>query len=755
MASARVAPWIRRLSEAASSPTRAKKKLSVLKLSDSGTDSQTKAQTWKKATRNFLDSVRFEIGLLAAVVLYTVAIFFDLGTRNIYFANGCTALTVCTNPNSPEAIECQTWIDVFLYIDVVLLTFFFLELIVRIYAFGVSYLRDCLAAFDGFIVVLSVILFIVQFATQRCSNMSGSGSISTAQLVARIARIVRVSRVFVLMNKLSSGQKIIKIVRQQGKYRRIGSHVDRVIDILTRLRKVAYTHEDRYNLGFIIDVIMSDQLYRFDVRAQHEQGGMSAEMIKFLGSEGMQDSDSSPQTAQKTTNPVIVSGYQQTPWVDKLLHDTQVAAALSTVGNWDFDIFALDAITGSHTMVALFVHLVHVHSLGEEINIPMPNLVRFLSKLSSGYGKHPFHSYLHACDTIHAVAFFLSQPRARLFVSAHDMYALLLAAAMHDYGHSALTNAFYVNTSDELAIKYNDSSILESHHLSTAFFIMLNESHNPLAGLTQDQYGQARQIIVQSVLGTDPKHHFDHMTRFKTRIGANAFESPERNDVRLFLTTSLYAADISAPAKPWKLAVQWAARQMIELFEQGDREAELGVAVSPFASRSETNISKCQTNFIGFMYFPFFEEYARFLGDRLSREITGHLEENARTWEKEGEEALGPLLRSVRPLPMEEAGPDDEHTQTPSSSTFRKRTVSIVPMAAARLRGSGRRDSTSAWFGASGRRDSVRKLTTEDSSPGTLMKQVSAANDTVSATQDESSQIRRLSSLSDTHNEPS
>ena len=46
--------------------------------------------------------------------------------------------------------------------------------------------------------------------------------------------------------------------------------------------------------------------------------------------------------------------------------------------------------------------------------------------------------------------------------------------------------------------------------------------------MSLEQYNEARQTIIHVVLGTDMKYHFDHLTKFKTRRGSDAFEAPER-----------------------------------------------------------------------------------------------------------------------------------------------------------------------------------------------------------------------------------
>ena len=53
-----------------------------------------------------------------------------------------------------------------------------------------------------------------------------------------------------------------------------------------------------------------------------------------------------------------------------------------------------------------------------------------------------------------------------------ETMAALVAAAIHDVGHPGRTNQFLVNTNHELALLYNDNSVLENHHLAITFKVM-------------------------------------------------------------------------------------------------------------------------------------------------------------------------------------------------------------------------------------------------------------------------------------------
>ena len=59
-----------------------------------------------------------------------------------------------------------------------------------------------------------------------------------------------------------------------------------------------------------------------------------------------------------------------------------------------------------------------------------------------------------------------------------EVLSLLLAAAIHDFDHPGYTNNFLVTTGHKLAILYNDRSVLENHHVASAWQLMLSDPKN-------------------------------------------------------------------------------------------------------------------------------------------------------------------------------------------------------------------------------------------------------------------------------------
>lgn len=60
---------------------------------------------------------------------------------------------------------------------------------------------------------------------------------------------------------------------------------------------------------------------------------------------------------------------------------------------------------------------------------------------------------------MHAVHFFLSTLGLNELVTAEDCFSGLIAASIHDIDHPGVNNAFLINTSAAVALRYNDQAV--------------------------------------------------------------------------------------------------------------------------------------------------------------------------------------------------------------------------------------------------------------------------------------------------------
>ena len=99
-----------------------------------------------------------------------------------------------------------------------------------------------------------------------------------------------------------------------------------------------------------------------------------------------------------------------------------------------------------------------------------------------------------------------------------EILAVLLAAAVHDVDHPGKTNQFLINSNDDLAVMYNDESVLENHHLAVAFKLLYDSSCNFLGNMEKTQMKALRKVIIDTVIATDMSKHFQHLGELKTMV---------------------------------------------------------------------------------------------------------------------------------------------------------------------------------------------------------------------------------------------
>ncbi|XP_059089273.1 dual specificity calcium/calmodulin-dependent 3',5'-cyclic nucleotide phosphodiesterase 1B-like isoform X4 [Tigriopus californicus] len=241
----------------------------------------------------------------------------------------------------------------------------------------------------------------------------------------------------------------------------------------------------------------------------------------------------------------------------------EVQKALKLSNEWTFDIFSLAVNCKGSPLRFMGYELLSRHGCLHKYKIPPSVLETMLVHVELGYasnGNH-YHNHLHACDVLQTTHYFISETGIANWMSDLEVFTSLMAAIIHDFDHSGTTNNFHINAGSNLALLYNDRAVLENHHVS-AFF------------------------------------SFD-----KTKV----------------LCLLLHSCDVSHPAKRWDVHWQWTARCIEEFFDQGDREAELGLEYSPLCDRHNTMVPQSQIGFIDFIVSP----TLNVLGDVLETILRG------------------------------------------------------------------------------------------------------------------------------------
>nr|XP_009674617.1 PREDICTED: calcium/calmodulin-dependent 3',5'-cyclic nucleotide phosphodiesterase 1A isoform X2 [Struthio camelus australis] len=295
--------------------------------------------------------------------------------------------------------------------------------------------------------------------------------------------------------------------------------------------------------------------------------------------------------------------YRRTSNMVGLAYPAEVIVTFKDVDKWSFDVFALNEASGEHSLKFMMYELFTRYDLLSRFKIPVPNLISFAEALEVGYSKYknPYHNLIHAADVTQTVHYILIHTGIMHWLTELEILAMIFAAAVHDYEHTGTTNNFHIQTRSDVAILYNDRSVLENHHVSAAYRLMQEEEMNILANLNKDDWRELRSLVIEMVLSTDMSGHFQQIKTMR-----HTLQQTEGIDKAKAMSLILHAADISHPAKSWKLHYRWTMALMEEFFRQGDKEAALGLPFSPLCDRKSTLVAQSQIGFIDFIVEPTF-----------------------------------------------------------------------------------------------------------------------------------------------------
>ncbi|KAM5255045.1 cGMP-inhibited 3',5'-cyclic phosphodiesterase 3A isoform 2-T2 [Hipposideros larvatus] len=387
---------------------------------------------------------------------------------------------------------------------------------------------------------------------------------------------------------------------------------------------------------------------------------------------------------------------------------------MEKLNTWNFPIFDLVEKIGrkcGRILSQVSYRLFEDMGLFEAFKIPVKEFMNYFHALEIGYREIPYHNRIHATDVLHAVWYLTTQPIPGLstvindhgsasdsdsdsgFTHGHmgyvfskmynvpddkygclsgnipalELMALYVAAAMHDYDHPGRTNAFLVATSAPQAVLYNDRSVLENHHAAAAWSLFMSRpEYNFLVNLDHVEFKHFRFLVIEAILATDLKKHFDFVAKFNAKVNDDVgIDWTNENDRLLVCQMCIKLADINGPAKCKELHLQWTEGIVNEFYEQGDEEASLGLPISPFMDRSAPQLANLQESFISHIVGPLCNSYDS--AGLMPGKWVEDSDESGDTDDPEEEEE------------EEEDAPNEEETcennESPGKKTFKRRKI--------------------------------------------------------------------------------
>ncbi|CAG9332757.1 unnamed protein product [Blepharisma stoltei] len=314
----------------------------------------------------------------------------------------------------------------------------------------------------------------------------------------------------------------------------------------------------------------------------------------------------------------------------------ELESVLSSIGkNWNFDIWFVYNATG-HSIFIVAKFLFEKWNLSTTFSINEETIDRFFKTLERNYHQNPYHNSCHAADVLHTMLYFLTTSEIVKHLNPIEIISLMVACLGHDVGHPALTSRFLINNRDEIAMIYNDSSVLENMHISKIYGIMGNKGCNIFENIDSDDWVKARKLIIEMILETDMSRHFEILGRFRARAKNLADLALDVHDDKiLILSMALKCADIGHSAKISELHEKWTALVCEEFFRQGDLEKQRNQQVSMYCDRDTTEIPKSQAGFIKNICLPLFDVWCEYLNnDAINKYVLEQLKKNLNYWEE-------------------------------------------------------------------------------------------------------------------------
>uniref|UniRef100_A0A2K5C6L3 3',5'-cyclic-AMP phosphodiesterase n=1 Tax=Aotus nancymaae TaxID=37293 RepID=A0A2K5C6L3_AOTNA len=239
-----------------------------------------------------------------------------------------------------------------------------------------------------------------------------------------------------------------------------------------------------------------------------------------------------------------------------------------------------------------------------------------------------------------------------------EILAALFASAIHDVDHPG------------------------NHHLAVGFKLLQAENCDIFQNLSTKQRLSLRRMVIDMVLATDMSKHMNLLADLKTMVETKKVTSlgvllldnyPDRIQV---LQSLVHCADLSNPTKPLPLYRQWTDRIMAEFFQQGDRERESGLDISPMCDKHTASVEKSQVGFIDYIAHPLWETWADLVHPD-AQDLLDTLEDNREWYQSKIPRSPSGLTNPERGgpdrfqfgLPLEEAEEEEEEEEEEGEET--------------------------------------------------------------------------------------
>lgn len=579
----------------------------------------------RRRVKEFLDAPKVSSFIYVMVILLCILILVELSIAD--YINGSSVLK-----------------ETFRYMNFILLLFFVAEISMRVFSDGMDFLIEPINLFDTGIVISSFIMNILRIEAR----------------IVGILRILRLIKVIIEMKRVADEQKERQemINEQKKRVSIISSNVERVSDLLERLAKnpnVPKALQDDIKWG--VKMIASNKLVKnklvgFKISNDREDAKAWNNLIKLPTSlivnkqdaGGVNVFDSGIKRAdtlvnapfnkdskndlnrKRLTNPLLKNkeSVEEVDEFFEIIEETDINIYENILDKFEetqFDSFSFKANIGEKSFQYLMYKIFDIYNLMTPFQISLQKLCNFSGEIQKGYfNENPYHNATHIIDTMQAMHYLYYTANLRKYLKKGDILASFLANIIHDYEHPGFTNQFVIRTKHPLALRYNDQSVLENHHLAASFSVLMKEDNKFLENLSNGSFYELRKIVIKSVLDSDPSRYFHLLTDLKTKLDRN-FPTDSQEDINLLISLTLKVSDMFKIVRSLNVFYNWMEQLYEEYYKQGDMEKYLDLPVTKLMDRENTDREKAYANYIEQDCKPLFATFLIIADDDIKKEV--------------------------------------------------------------------------------------------------------------------------------------
>ena len=298
----------------------------------------------------------------------------------------------------------------------------------------------------------------------------------------------------------------------------------------------------------------------------------------------------------------------------KLVQMEQDSEALKEI-DYNYNPFSVSEDQVTDNILAMF------DSVGvlDALDIPADVIHAIVLDVKSQYTDVPFHNFNHVYTVLQMCYLILkgSTLVQKIVSTPVARFALLMSALCHDMNHPGNNNDFEIKSESELAILYNDISVLKNLHCSSMFETLRRHNLHKFMDSNRGEWRDFRDIATTAILSTDMSQH-----KVLLQKVLGAVKDPGTLEVKDWVAYIVHTADLGNLTLEWDLALMWEDRIFKEFENQAEKEQKQGLEVATYMlNLDEVSRAKIQMGFIDYVLLPWWEAMNKLIPNDLEERL--------------------------------------------------------------------------------------------------------------------------------------